>query len=116
MNSDNELRRILDATELEAACREYGGTELYVPQSRTSPQAKVLAERIGQNAADKMVEWAGGTRVYIPANRDAAIDERAIVINLMRKAGLTVAAIAKTFTYQARYSERNIQRFLSEGN
>lgn len=87
----------------------YGGTTLAVPDQPAGIKFGAMSVSIGKDAAIKLVQIAGGDRLYIARN---AREER-----IQRNAGLrqqmtthSVAEVARNFTYTAKLSERTLRK------
>lgn len=72
-----------------------------------------MAAWIGEAAASKLIELAAGDRIYIASGWEQTLCIRYAEIIAMHDQGMTPAKIAMAFTYQARYTERNIRMILA---
>jgi hypothetical protein len=106
------LMEILSAEELAVLCEVYGGADLYVPADPEGAQGIALAERIGAVGAAKLIQWAQGSKLYIPKPREP-LERRREDIKRMRASGLTLMEISRSYRFTDRYSERQITRLLS---
>ncbi|MEE4153234.1 MAG: hypothetical protein V2I27_03665 [Erythrobacter sp.] len=102
---DEAFAELVDAIGEEAAkalALHYGGTKLYVPL--TVGEHHPIRAIVGEEAAERLVEWAGGGSVSIP--KQAA--RRARVRDLHQKGALTIQRIAM----ETAYSERHVYRLI----
>lgn len=95
-------------------CGWIGGIDYYVPADRQSSSALVLASVIGEPEADKLVAWAGGSRIYVSSAEYDDIERRRTDVVEMRRRGMTIREIAGKYQFLARYTERQIYRMLCE--
>ncbi|QFY90314.1 hypothetical protein D5125_12930 [Magnetovirga frankeli] len=91
-----------------------GGISLYVPATLDNSAGRELIQQLGQEAAEKLSAWAGGSSIAVPAELWRLRRKRQRDILAMRRRGMTVQEISRKFTYQARYTERQIYRLLSD--
>ena len=89
-----------------ALAKCYGGTTQYIPLEIGAQHP--LWQKLGCDAATKLVEYYGGTRLSIPKQPQ----RRAWVRQLARGRALTISAIAA----ETGYSERQVYRIISEGD
>jgi hypothetical protein len=113
MQPDNLLLEILTADELCTLCSVFGGCDLYVPSDPGGARGMALSERIGSVVAAKLIQWARGSKLYIPMPEDH-LKRRRDDIKRMRASGMTVAEISRSYRFPARYSERQIIRLISD--
>ena len=90
-----------------------GGCDIDVPSRIDSDAGKRLAIRIGEAAAETLIALAGGTRLYILADAKGAAAVRYAAIRAMHQAGMTADTIAKEYSYQSRYTTRQIRAILA---
>jgi len=92
------------------AARILGGSTFRVPARARGKSWLLLAEALGETAARAMVENYSGEQVYIA--RNAREEQRLNHAEVIRRleAGETVAEVARSFNYQARYSDRWIRK------
>ncbi len=93
-------------------CVWMGGIDYDVPSDRQSNPAIILASVIGEIEADKLVAWAGGSRIYIAAAEFDDIEKRRAEVVEMRSRGMTIREIASKYKFLARYTERQIYRMI----
>lgn len=110
----NLIEETIGTEAFKKLCAWVGGGDYYVPSVRMTAQACILGTTIGNDAADKLMEWAGGSRIYVPTSDEVGIESRREHIKELRGRGMTLAEIALSFEYRARYSVKQISRLLSE--
>jgi hypothetical protein len=113
MKPDNLLLEILTTDELDTLCSVFGGCDLYIPSDPGGAQEMVMADRIGAGVAAKLIQWARGSKLYIPMPEEP-LERRRDDIKRMRASGMTVAEISRSYRFSARYSERQIIRLISD--
>lgn len=104
----NLLEQTLGQEPFAQLVAHAGGTDYEVPERLDCPRGQELAEWIGDTAAAKLIDYAGGDTVYVKACHNDALRARYVDILRLRRKGLTPAQIARSYTFQARYTERQI--------
>ncbi len=90
-----------------------GGTEYDVPTSTACPRGVELSSRIGAGAARKLIEFAGGTRIYLAAGHAEILLSRYEEIIERSRKGESPTQIALGMTFEGRYTERTVRMVLS---
>ena len=111
----SKLVNIIDSESMTALAAEYGGIEYKVPTNIASQRGLELVTLIGAQAAQQLIDYAGGTEFYISRDNDKTLQARYQEIRAMHQRGYTPQEIAKGYTYQARYTERQIRSILAGG-
>ena len=99
-----ELAEAIGEDGARVLARRFGGTTVYVP--RKVGEHHPLHVVLGEETAERLASWCGGSRVNIPKQPE----RQARVRELRREGALTVAGIA----IETGYSERHVYRLLSE--
>jgi len=107
------IEEVIGRESFETLCRHYGGLDLHIPQTMDTQTAHYLVATIGKSATEALVVWGASSRVYVP--RLAAIERsrRREDIHRLRDTGMSVARIARSYRFQARYTERQVMQILS---
>lgn len=103
------IEDIVGAEKYALLADAHGGTNYNIPSTIDSKRGENLAKIIGDEAAAKMISYAGGTseyiRVGVEKRHDAVID--------MHNSGMSINAISRKFRYEGRYSESQIKTILA---
>ena len=91
----------------------HGGCELPIPTAIGTRRGEEMAALIGRDAAIKLIEYAGGDRLYISAGHDEILCARYGEIVAMHEQGNTPAQISRKWEGTLKYSERNVRMILA---
>lgn len=94
-------------------CAWCGGVNYYVPSDAENKQGLELERAIGHAAARRLVDWAGGSVIYVPSRFAAELLKRRDEIMALRNRGKTVQEIARSYSYEGRYTERQLWRMIN---
>jgi len=111
---ENLIVEVIGPEAYTALIEWSGGISLYVPATLDNAAGRELVQQLGQEAAEKLSAWAGGSSIAVPAELWRLRRKRQRDILAMRRRGMTVQEISRKFTYQTRYTERQIYRLLSD--
>lgn len=89
----------------------WGGGDYCVPKSIDSRNGANLVDVVGRTAAQRLIGYAGGERIYVHASKTEILDARAEEILSMRARGMTIAEIAAV-EWPMRYTQRLIYYLL----
>jgi Mor family transcriptional regulator len=95
----DEIRQLIGLKAAVALVQAFGGRRIYVPMQIA--RGDLLAREIGVGLAKKLSRVFGGDRIDVPTDLDFA--RRRARIALMRRRGMTHAAIARTLHCTERY-------------
>jgi Mor family transcriptional regulator len=87
----------------------YGGTRLYIP--KTLHESHALAASLGEDAARRLIEFAGGDEVAVPLCHKARRLVRCREAWQLHEHGQTLAVIAKHF----RVTDRTVMEMIRRG-
>lgn len=90
-----------------------GGCEYNVPGSLDCPSGVDLVNRIGVDAARKLIDWAKGTRIYISAGHAEILLARYSEIVAEHEQGKTPREIAMKLDFSMKYTERTVRQVLA---
>lgn len=109
-----EVTEVIGLTAYNVLSERVGGTDFKVPRRNDQGYVK-LVEWIGELAARRLAEWAGGTRVYIRriGARNGAHHYEALA--KLKEKGLSFDEIARAYVYQARLSTVRVRDILRNG-
>lgn len=111
--AENLIEDIIGHDAYLKLCEWCGGINYYVPSDAENFQGLELERAIGRPGARRLVEWAGGSIIYVPNRFAAELLKRRDEIMAMRKNGKTVQEISRAYTYEGRYTERQIWRVIN---
>lgn len=86
-----------------------GGRDFDIPTSIDSSSGRCLALRIGQDAASKLIQEAGGDRLYIAAGWEEELMQRYREVKKMYTDGMTIEEISRCYRYEGRYTPRHVR-------
>jgi hypothetical protein len=93
-------------------CMAWGGCPVKVPKGRAGLWWQRLVQTLGERDAGEFCEAFGGETLYIPRN---AADEREAIrqrVATMLADGMSYLQIARTLTFQVRYTERGLRKLM----
>ena len=88
-----ELTELIGETAAHALCKEYGGTNLFVPKSMSRDHK--LAKLLGLSSAKALSELHGGIEIELPLGPPGACTKRTQIARMLEETTLTHAAIAR---------------------
>lgn len=110
----NELEELLGHKVFVELMSYAGGTDYYVPDRIDTYAGQALSKAIGKTNAVKLIDYAGGSVIYIRLGKDEILKKRKNDIQQLRASGLTPKQISQQYSFTGRYTERTICRFLEE--
>lgn len=108
MGAVNLIEEVIGREAFERLCAWVGGGDYSIPADPDSSQAKALGAQIGAVAAEALIAWGAGGRVYVPYLYAVELGRRRAEILSLRERGATIAEIARSYRYTGRYTERQI--------
>lgn len=90
----------------------WGGCQIKVPRAHAGLWWERLAQTLGERDAAELCDIFGGETLYIPRN---AIEEREAIrqrVACMLADGMSYLQIARTLTFQVRYTERGLRKLM----
>lgn len=111
--AENLIEEVIGRDAYMELCAWCGGTTFYVPSDPENAQGLELERAIGAVAARRLIRWAGSSLVYVPSRFTAELIKRRDEIMALRNTGKTVQEIARSYTYQGRYTERQLWRIIN---